>query len=120
MSTPPRSPPARKASRDLVKSSIWSISTCTPKSLEKTLSLLGASPPLAMIPPAYPPQRTIATLIGRLRRVPPPREALDVVPAGVDSGAVAGDAPKSSRETVPSARFSGATMPAIRPSTPYL
>jgi hypothetical protein len=30
MSTPPLSPPARKASRDFVKSSICNISTCTP------------------------------------------------------------------------------------------
>ena len=52
MSTPPLSPPARKASRDFTKSSICSSSTSTPKSLLKTLCLLAAMPPLATMPPA--------------------------------------------------------------------
>ena len=123
MSTPPLSPPARKASRDLSKSSICSSSTCSPNSREKVLSGLGSMPPLAMIPPAYPPQSTMATLMGRRRREPPvtaaPAPVAAVVVTPVAAAPPAGPVPpKSSRETVPSARFSGATTEASLPSTP--
>ena len=90
----------------------------------KTLSRLGVIPPLAMMPPAYPPHSTMATLIGRLRREPLPGRR----PAGppVDEVAAASLSrsafmpPKSSLETVPSALFSGATTPPRRSRTPYL
>ena len=52
MSTPPLSPPARKASRDFSKSSITRSSTSIPWSLKKRLSLFGALPPFAKMPPA--------------------------------------------------------------------
>ena len=61
----------------------------------------------------------MATLMGRFSRVPPVIEADEAAPppAGLASPPPAGW-PKSSRETVPSARFSGASTEVTLARTP--